>query len=300
MTKTIDYDLQEIRALYPFQSNFFDLGPDRMHYLDEGQGDTTILMVHGNPTWSFYYRDLIQSLKHQHRCIAPDHIGMGLSSKPQDYRYQLGQHIDNLVGLIRHLDLQKIHLVVHDWGGPIGIGAALEETERFDHITILNTIAFPSAHLPWQLFLARLPLVGDWLIRRLNLFIPGTLYWASRSSNFLSTDVKKGYYLPYNSWENRVALHRFIQDIPMSRNHPSSNTLHRIDTQLHRLQELPIQLMWGMQDFIFSDHFIAQWQDYYPHIEVHRLHDVGHLIADEASSQVSHKISEFIYRHEKL
>ena len=111
-------------SLYPFKSQSLDLDSYRYHYLDEGQGET-LLMLHGNPTWSFYYRNLILGLKKSYRCVVPDHMGMGKSDKPQNYPYTLSQHIDNLVALVSELSLKDITLVVHDWGGAIGMGFAV-------------------------------------------------------------------------------------------------------------------------------------------------------------------------------
>ena len=130
------------RSLYPFESHELWLDSLRYHYLDEGSGEP-LLMVHGNPTWSFYWRNLILALRDDYRTIAPDHIGCGLSDKPENYCYTLAQHIDNLVQLIRELDLTNITLLAHDWGGSIGLGAALELPERFSRIVLFNTAAFP-------------------------------------------------------------------------------------------------------------------------------------------------------------
>ncbi|MBT3889925.1 MAG: alpha/beta fold hydrolase, partial [Planctomycetaceae bacterium] len=125
------------RGEYPFQSNFMELDDgNRLHYVDEGSGPP-VLMVHGNPTWSFYYRHLVQSLQDRYRAIAVDHVGCGLSSKPQRYPYTLTQHIQNLTLLMEHLELDGVHLVVHDWGGPIGLGMAGKFPEKIRSLTIL-------------------------------------------------------------------------------------------------------------------------------------------------------------------
>ena len=111
-----------VRALYPFASNFYEAREGRIHYLDEGTGPV-VVMVHGNPTWSFLYRDLIRELRADHRCIAIDHLGCGLSDKPASGTYRLEAHLANLAGLLDHLGVTRFSLVVHDWGGPIGLGA---------------------------------------------------------------------------------------------------------------------------------------------------------------------------------
>ena len=137
-------------SLYPFKSHSLDLDSYRYHYLDEGQGET-LLMLHGNPTWSFYYRNLILDLKKTYRCVVPDHMGMGKSDKPQNYPYTLSQHIDNLVALVSELSLKDITLVVHDWGGAIGMGFAVRYPEKVKRLILFNTAAFLSKKIPIQL-----------------------------------------------------------------------------------------------------------------------------------------------------
>lgn len=134
---------QSVRDLYPFDSHFLDVDGGRMHYIDEGDADADpIVCVHGNPTWSFYWRRIAQEFKGTHRVVAMDHIGCGLSDKPQDWPYRLADHRDNLLRLIEHLDLKRVTLVVHDWGGAIGMGVAVRHPERFRRIVVMNTSAF--------------------------------------------------------------------------------------------------------------------------------------------------------------
>src|SRR6185503_4923839 len=129
------------RDLYPFESRFLSVRGYRLHYLDEGAGQP-LLFVHGNPTWSFYWRNLILGLRDRNRCVAVDHIGCGLSDKPQDYNYTLQQRIDDLVQLVETLDLSGATLLAHDWGGAIGLGNVLRVPERFSRIVLFNTGAF--------------------------------------------------------------------------------------------------------------------------------------------------------------
>src|SRR6187549_3724693 len=126
------------RELYPFSSKFFDLGPAhvRMHYVDEGSGPP-LVMVHGNPTWSFYYRRLVEAFRGNYRTIAVDHIGCGLSDKPQQYNYTLAQRIDDLERLVISLNLEQITMIVHDWGGAIGLGVAERQPQRIARLVIL-------------------------------------------------------------------------------------------------------------------------------------------------------------------
>jgi len=216
------YGLQKV---YPFKSNFLQLGDHNLHFVDEGQGQP-ILMLHGNPTWSFYYRNLIKTFSEKYRTVVPDHIGCGLSDKPQAYDYSLETHIQNAYQLIKFLDLKKIILIVHDWGGAIGFGLVTRYPELFEKIVILNTAAYPSEHIPQRINLLRQGKIGEWLTRKLNLFAwPATFMTTQKK---LPEMIKKGYLLPYDSWENRVAVARFVQDIPMEKEHKTYEVLSSI------------------------------------------------------------------------
>src|SRR5262249_37712127 len=152
--------------------NYFSRPPGRMHYLDEGSGEP-VVMLHGNPTWSFYYRNLILSLRDSYRCVVPDHLGCGLSDKPSEaaYDYSLKSRIDDLEALLNHLGVDKITLVLHDWGGMIGMGFAARQPDRIRRLIVSNTAAFHLPHskrFPWSLKLGRNTRLGSWLILRRN------------------------------------------------------------------------------------------------------------------------------------
>lgn len=272
------------RPLYPFESNFMHLpSGQRMHYLDEGQGEP-ILAVHGNPTWSFYYRELVKAMRGEHRVVVPDHIGCGLSDKPQDYPYRLKTHIDNLEALVDRLELPAFNLVVHDWGGAIGMGLAARRPDLVKRILFLNTAAYRSDWMPRILAVARIPLLGALLIRGLNAFVLGALWTSTKRS--IPPAIASGYRAPYNSWANRVATLRFVQDIPMKPCHPSYATLAEVEQGLPKLSGKPKTVVWGALDHVFTDRFLERWQQIYPEAEVHRLADVGHYVMEDASERV--------------
>lgn len=285
----------DVRDLYPFASHYHrepGMGA-RMHYLDEGSGHP-LLMVHGNPTWSFYYRDLVRAFWKSHRVVVPDHVGCGLSDKPQKYPYTLAQHIANLESLVLELDLRDITLVVHDWGGPIGLGVAGKHPDRFKRLVIMNTAAFTSDRMPFLLRLARVPVLGSLLIRGLGAFSQGVLATGVARPDRLSRAARRGFLFPYSNWHDRVANLRFVQDIPMDRSHPSYATLASVEERLAYLTHLPTTLIWGEKDWVFTPHFLKRFQRYFPHAEVQRLAWAGHLVAQDASPEVIAFLKEFI------
>ena len=269
-----------LRSLYPFEPKRFDTGRGVMSYLDEGQGDEAVVMVHGNPTWSFFYRNLVLGLRGRMRCIVPDHLGCGLSDKPQDFDYTLGEHIGNLRALLDSLKLKKTHFVVHDWGGPIGLGAALRQPAQLGRVVILNTAAFADTVVPWRIRLCRAPLLGEWLVRGLNGFArPATWMAVTRP---LSPAVKQGYLYPYGNWANRIATHRFVVDIPRGRGRANDRALAEVEQGLTMLRDRPVQIVWGGHDFCFNRHYFARWKAILPGAKADLLPEAGHYLLEDA------------------
>lgn len=249
-------------------------------------------MFHGNPTWSFYYRNLILGLRDRFRCIALDHIGCGLSDKPQSYTYRLSDHIENAVRLVEHLNLQRFHIVVHDWGGPIGLGLATRMPEKVGSLVILNTAAFPATEMPLPLKICRLPLLGAILVRGGNLFARPALKMAVCKP--LSKEVRAGYLFPYDSWKNRIATLRFVEDIPMNPRHPSFSVLKDIEKNLEKLSGKPMLICWGMQDFVFTEKFLEEWIRRFPKAISHRFSAAGHYLLEDAGDEVLKLVNEFL------
>ena len=285
-----------LETLYPFAPHFIDLPGARYHYVDEGEGDP-VVMVHGNPTWSFYYRELIRALAPTHRVIAPDHVGCGRSDKPQRYDYTLAQHVQNLEALIERLDLKRVTLVLHDWGGPIGMGYATRHPENVARIVLMNTIAFWIPEIPLRLRFARLPVVGDVLIRGMNLFLRFALQIACKHRERLTPDVRAGYLAPYRSYADRVAHLRFVEDIPVHERHPTYAVLRRIETGLSALAGRPMLLIWGDRDPIFTPRVLIGWQRRFPSALVRRLPDAGHWVLEDAPDRVVPWVREFLAAH---
>jgi len=275
---------------YPFTPKTMNIGGHRFSYVDEGAG-MPVVMVHGNPTWSFYYRNLIGSLKKKYRPIALDHLGCGLSDKPQDYAYILENHINNFTTFIEKLNLQDISLVMHDWGGAIGMGFAGRYPDKIRSLTILNTAAFTSTKIPWRISLCRIPVLGELLLRGANAFSRAALHMAVVKP--LSPEIARGYLAPYNSWRNRVAVHAFVQDIPLRKNHVSWPTLLGVEQNLASLRDIPMQIIWGGRDFCFNDYFYEEWRRRFPEARHHYFPEAGHYVLEDAFDQITPLFTEF-------
>lgn len=289
--------IEPFRDLYPFESRFIELGTHRMHYLDEGQGET-LLMLHGNPTWSFYYRNLVKGLRSQYRCVVPDHIGCGLSDKPQEYNYTLSQHIDNLAALVDHLNLDHLTLVMHDWGGSIGMGLAVRAPEKIKRLIFFNTAAFIADRIPFSINLCRNPVIGPLAILKFNLFARMATSWACKQTNRMVGKVRKGYLAPYNSPQNRIANLRFVQDIPLTPDIPSYPVVEHIESQLGYFRDRPAMIIWGMQDFCFTEYFLDRWKKYFPNAEVHEVEQAGHYVVEDADEEIIPWMIQFLRKNE--
>jgi cis-3-alkyl-4-acyloxetan-2-one decarboxylase len=285
-----------VNSLYPFSSHTLELDFHKYHFLDEGQGES-LLMLHGNPTWSFYFRNLISGLKQSYRCVVPDHMGMGKSDKPQSYSYTLSQHIDNLEALVDKLKLNNITLVVHDWGGAIGMGFATRHPQKIKRLVLFNTAAFLSEKIPVRLKLCRVPGFGALAIRGFNAFALAAVDMACKKKERMTNEVRAGYLAPYDSFANRIATLRFVQDIPMSSDAPSYSVVKNIEENLERFKSLPVMIAWGAKDFVFNDHFLKRWQRIFPDAEVHHIPDAGHYVLEDAHELIIPLMQEFLQKN---
>jgi pimeloyl-ACP methyl ester carboxylesterase len=286
----------ELKEEYPFNPKQIDLRSGySMSYLDEGEGaEPPTLFLHGNPTWSFFYRKMVIELSEKARCIAPDHLGCGLSDKPSshDFSYQLKDHSENILQLLDTLEIDQINLVVHDWGGAIGLTALASHSERVRKIVLLNTASFLSQDVPKRILFCRLPVIGQFFVRALNGFAwPAT--WMATTSG-LNKTVKNGFLHPYNNWRNRVAIWNFVKDIPFEQNHPSRSTLQQTEALLDSFSSTPILACWGMKDFCFHGGFLNRWEEFWPHMEVHQFPHAGHYILEDDIDGVMAKVEPFL------
>lgn len=287
--------------VYPFESHYIEINGNQMHYIEEGEGEI-LLMIHGNPTWSFYYRRLIDHFKKNYRVIAPDHIGYGYSEKPTDYNYTLGNQIRNLEEFIEKLALKDITLVMHDWGGAFAMGYAVRHAENVKRLVFLNTGAFtvPEEILndkPWQLMIVRVPVLGKVLVRGFNAFSRFAIYMAIKNKERRTDEAKAGYLAPYDSWKHRVAVLDAVKDIPLTEDAPSYNELDYIEQRLEKFNETPKIYFWGGKDFVFNDIVLNKWLEYYPNADVHRFPEAGHYVLEDAYSKILPEMDEFLKKH---
>jgi haloalkane dehalogenase len=287
--------------LFPFKPRIAARRGLRMSYLDEGRGDT-VVMLHGNPTWGFYYRNLVLSLRESYRCIVPDHIGCGLSDKPPlgQYDYSLKSRIDDLEWLLDERGLTKdLTLVLHDWGGMIGMGFAKRHPDRIKRIVASNTGAFPlpaAKKLPRSLWWGRNTALGAWLITKRNWFCKKAAQWCATRKP-LPPDVRAAYLAPYDTPAHRVAVLKFVQTIPLKPGDEGYDIVSDTAASLARFRATPTLLLWGMKDFVFDRHFFEEWKRHFPHAEAHTWPDCGHYLLEDAGELAIMRVWEFLQRY---
>lgn len=288
---------------YPAHPQRFEVRPGlSMSYLDEGPRDgEVVVMLHGNPSWSYLWRNLVAGLGDRYRCIVPDHIGMGLSDKPDDsrYEYTLQSRVDDVTALLDHLGITgPITLAVHDWGGMIGFGWALSHAAQVKRLVITNTAAFPmpaAKRMPWQIALGRDWKIGEWIIRGFNAFSAGAS-WIGVEQR-MPADVRRAYVAPYDTWANRISTIRFMQDIPLSPADRAWPLLEAAGKALPGFADRPAFIGWGLKDFVFDRHFLDGFRAALPNAEVHAFDDAGHYVLEDKANVLVPAIRAFLDRH---
>ncbi|MBS0463170.1 MAG: alpha/beta fold hydrolase [Proteobacteria bacterium] len=293
---------------FPFTPKRFAVRPGiAMAFLDEGPRDgQVVVMLHGNPSWSYYWRHLVLGLRDPasgkgYRCIVPDHIGMGLSDKPGDdaYEYTLQSRVDDLGALLVHLGIDgPLTLAVHDWGGMIGFGWALAHAPQVERLVILNTAAFPlpeAKPMPWQLLFGRGSKFGALAIRGFNAFAAG----AARQGVVtpMPADVRRAYLAPYDSWAHRIATLRFVQDIPLGPGDRAWSLVAEAGKRLHEFADRPTFIGWGLRDFVFDHHFLDGFTQALPNAQVQAFDDAGHYVLEDKHALLVPAIRTFLDAH---
>lgn len=279
---------------FPWKSRLVDVDHGvRQAVVDEGPRDAplTFLLLHGNPTWSYLYREFIQRLSPRFRVIAPDHVGFGRSDKPRDPRwYSLDRHIANLGKVLAELGADRVVPVVQDWGGPIGMGWATQHPDRVAGVAVLNTWAFvrdPPMKLP---FLFKLLVLGRGGWKRSvqgNIFVEWLL--ARGGPRKLSHEELQPYRAPFPTADDRVGIGRFPQLIPETKNqhHESWHAMAQVEDGLRRLRDKPALICWALKDRAFRKAALARWQHVFLRVDgPHRLPEAGHFLQEDAPGPI--------------
>ncbi len=281
---------------FPFAPHYHTTNGFQMHYVDEGNGEP-IVMLHGDPSWSYLYRNFIPALSQHHRCIVPDHMGMGKSDVPQEpYPYRLEHHIANLENLLLYLDLPNITLVLHDWGGPVGFGFATRHSESIKRLVLMNTWAFapwPGGPFPRLLEMIR-SARGEKFVLEKNGYLEPALLGTTFHIENLTQLVMDAYRAPFPTPESRLAMLCWSRDIPVSETDPSYAEMKRIERNLPRFANIPILLLWGMKDSVLAEPVLRMWQGIYPNAITHEIEDASHFLQEDAPEQMVKWIKEFL------
>jgi len=283
----------EVKALYPFEVRSWASPDGVMRYVDHGPREgRPVLLLHGNPSWSFLWRNLILALAaHGRRVIAPDHLGMGLSARPERF-LRLEDRIRAVHGLVEHLGLKEFDLGVHDWGGAIGFGLATRMPDRIGRILVTNTGAFLSERIPARIALCRAPLIGRLIAQHLDGFAwPATWMAVERP---LSPAAKAGFLAPYGSPAVRRAVADFVADIPMEPAHPTRSVLAGVEASLSGLKGKPMLLCWGMRDFCFDRSFLEGFRERFPDARPLLFADAGHYVLEDAGEAALAPATDFL------
>jgi haloalkane dehalogenase len=268
-------------VLYPFDSHWYEWNGARMHYVDEGEG-LPVVMLHGNPTWSFLYRKVIQKLKGKCRCIAPDYPGFGLSDHPKGYGYTPQEHAGWVKALLDHLELDRYVLIMQDWGGPIGLANAVEHPERVAGMLLLNTWCWP-AHMNALVF--SLVMGGpfrEWMHQKHNFFARRVIPWGISSGSKYDPDVIDAYLAPFATYENRRGTAEFPYQI-----RKSAAWLASIEKRLKLLKQTPKEMFRAMKDPAFgSNAYIHRWRSYFPDIFTERVKDASHYLQEDCPDKI--------------
>ena len=278
------------RDLYPFRSNYLELPAGRMHYVDEGSGDP-VVMVHGNPAWSFLYRSLIRGLSPDFRCVAPDHLGFGLSDKPAGWSHSPEAHASNLSRLIEALGLEDVTLVVQDWGGPIGLSYAIEKPASTSRIVIMNTWMWPVDrdwyYVAFSSFMGGA--VGRFLILRFNFFARVVMPMTYGDRRRLTREVHRHYLCPLKGPEERRGSAILPGQIT-----GSTPGLRELWDARAVLRVTPALILWGLKDIAFREKELDVWKSLLTDAAVITLEGVGHFVQEEAPDVLVREVRAFL------
>lgn len=289
------------QALYPYESHEETIGGFKYHYVDEGPKSPDgierppLICSHGNPTWSFFFRSVVDAFSDKYRVIAVDHIGCGMSEKPslKKYPYTVARRAQDLLELIDKLELKNCVLVAHDWGGAVGMCAATQRPEIFSKIVLMNTASYLSERVPSRIRTFHIPILNKILAKGLNVFPIAATTMATAKG--LKPAVKAGLLAPYDCWKNREAVLEFVRDIPISPKHRSYDAFVKMMERLPVFKDKPVALIWGVKDWCFPPEvFLEEYLKYYPNAFVHKIEDSGHYLLEDSPEETIGAIRKFL------
>ncbi|MFC7044128.1 alpha/beta fold hydrolase [Halobacteriaceae archaeon GCM10025711] len=278
------------REAYPFDSRFVNLDAGRVHYVDEGDG-RPVVFCHGNPTWSFLYRDLVAGLRDEYRCVALDYLGFGLSEKPPRWTYRPAAHAQVFEAFLDELDLEDVTLVVHDWGGPIGLSYAVRNPEAVRAVVVTNSFMWPvedDRHFRLFSSLVGGP-VGRALIRRRNAFATTVMKLAFADRSRLTPAIHRQYTAPFPTPDSRKGTWVFPREIT-----GSSRWLASLWERRDALAGTPALLVWGLADRAFRVAELRTWEGLFPDAETVAFEDAGHYVAEEKGTEMVPHVERFL------
>lgn len=265
---------------YPFASRWHETHEGLIHYVDEGQGEV-LLFVHGTPTWSFLYRNQIKSLSKRYRCIALDHLGFGLSDKPTDAGYKPQDHARRLEEFIDRLELKSFTLLVHDFGGPIGLAYAINHPDNVKRIVLFNTWLWANDHDVDKAKVCKVlrgP-IGAMLYQGLNFSPRFLLKMGFADKRTLTKSLHAHFLRPFSSYRSRRSLLVLGREL-------LSGWYATLWERRARIENIPTQVIWGVRDVLFKEADLRRWETLVPQRRIARLHQVGHFPQEEAPEEV--------------
>ena len=276
--------------MYPFTSHRFESDDGRMHYVDEGAGNP-IVFVHGTPTWSFLYRHLIRAFSPNHRAIAVDHLGFGLSDKPPRAPYAPDDHARRLIALLDALDVSNVTLVVHDFGGPIGLAAALARPQRIARLVLFNTWMWDIAADPKIARGARVAgsRLGRLLYRHLNFPVRWLMPSVMADRRCLTMEIHRHYAAPLGTPDERMGAWGCARALLQS-----GPWFEELWSRRRELRDKPMLLVWGLKDPTFGPPYLERWRLAFPKATVHTFPSVGHFVPEEAGMDAVSPIGPFV------
>ncbi len=264
--------------------------------MDEGDGEP-VLLLHGDPTWGYLWRRFIPAIAEHRRCIVPDQMGMGKSGTPPEPNpYRLRHHIDNLEALVLRLELHDLTLVLHDWGGPVGLGMATRHPHRVKRLVLMNTWAFapwPAGPFPRLIEIIRSDR-GEKFVLEKNGYLEPALVGTTHHPEKLTGTTMGAYRAPFPTPASRRALLCWSRDIPVRETDPSYAEMKRIERALPHFNGRPILLVWGMRDPVLTESVLRLWQQIYPHALTQQIEDASHFLQEDAPDLVVSFVEEFL------